>query len=174
MWLRLLTKVTNSLSQGGIADVIEFQKTHVNEQVRYLGVLGATEIVPGLSYDTIIPIRTRENNTRIDVAALDRVVDTIKKYHKEGSSVVVFCAAGVERSPLAVIYYLYKTNALPLREAYQFYRTRRAILSSIEQDIADIETAEGGRLYHASEKSHRRTSKSRNAQVHNPARKGAK
>jgi hypothetical protein len=166
--------VTNSLSQGSIADVIEFQKTHVNEQVRYLGVLGTAEIAPGLSYDAIIPIRTRENNTRIDIAALDRVVDAIKKYHKEGSSVVVFCAAGVERSPLAAIYYLYKTNVLPLQEAYRFYRSRRAILPSIEQDIADIETAEGRRLYHASKKPHRRAVKPRNTQVHNPAREGAR
>lgn len=166
----MLTKVTNSLFQGSIADAEEFKKTHPNEPFKFIGVLGANELTAETPYDTLIPIRTKDNNTRIDITALNQTIDAIKKYHKEGFSVVVFCAAGVERSPLTAIYYLYKTNVLPIREAYQFYRTKRAILATVEQDITDIELAEGGKQKYEREKPSRRVDRRRLEAVRKSAR----
>lgn len=59
-----------------------------------------------------------EVEERPDRANLDRVTERIAAARARGEPVLVFCGHGVRRSPLAVAWFLHRTQGLTLDEAY--------------------------------------------------------
>jgi protein-tyrosine phosphatase len=54
------------------------------------------------------------------IKSLDRVTAAMRVVRKIGSPVMVHCSAGIERSPLAVAWYLHKERRISFDEAYDF------------------------------------------------------
>ena len=69
-----------------------------------------------------------ETEIRADIEKLDEVVGMIETFLREGQRVLVYCGAGVDRSPLAVAWYLHKGRGMPLAAAYAFIRVKRPIV----------------------------------------------
>jgi len=57
--------------------------------------------------------------------ALNRVAEAIHKNMKAGKKVMVHCAAGQERSPLAVVWFLHTKRGMDLEAAYDMVRSKR-------------------------------------------------
>jgi len=80
--------------------------------------VATTIVIPYIDYDTF----------RIDMDALDFIVESIDYAMKQEKTVFVHCGAGIERSPLAVAYYLLRKKGMCLDEAYDFIKAKRPIV----------------------------------------------
>ena len=60
-----------------------------------------------------------------DVAALDRVAKGVAEARRAGSPVLIFCGRGAMRSPLAGMWYLHRSEGLPLDAAYERVHAQR-------------------------------------------------
>ncbi len=56
---------------------------------------------------------------------LDRLAEEIGRARATGRPVVVFCGHGIRRSPLAVAWYLHRSEGIPLAEAFARIRAVR-------------------------------------------------
>ena len=56
---------------------------------------------------------------------LDEALDFIDQALKDGGKIAVFCGAGMERSPLTVLAYLYKKCGLSIEEASYLVKSKR-------------------------------------------------
>lgn len=69
-------------------------------------------------------------NTKANKSVLDFIADEILQ-HRAKHPILIHCAAGVERSPLAVIYYLsrywFRSSKSP-REIFEFVKSKRPIV----------------------------------------------
>ena len=64
-----------------------------------------------------------------NVKVLDEFADFVDKFLSEGRKVLVHCAMGVERSPLAVVWYLHKKKGMSIPEAYAFVKSKRSVVA---------------------------------------------
>lgn len=64
---------------------------------------------------------------RAELSQLDAVAEVIES-QLASRVVVVHCGAGIERSPLAVVWFLYKKRGMTLDEAYTLVRSKRPIV----------------------------------------------
>jgi len=64
-----------------------------------------------------------------NVKVLDEFADFVDKLLSEGRKVLVHCAMGVERSPLAVVWYLHKKKGMSIPEAYAFVKSKRSVVA---------------------------------------------
>ena len=64
-----------------------------------------------------------------NVKVLDEFADFVDKLLSEGRKVLVHCAMGVERSPLAVVWYLHKKKGMSIPEAYAFVKSKRNVVA---------------------------------------------
>ena len=82
-----------------------------------------------LSYDVSgATPRVFANPRQLDAAAM--IIDSAlaKDERNAGPGILVHCAAGVERSPLTVVWYLMHYEGMTMDGAYEFVRTRRPIV----------------------------------------------
>jgi protein-tyrosine phosphatase len=69
-------------------------------------------------------------------SALDKCADKISELVKDRFNVLVHCGAGIERSPLAVAWYLVKTGQSDnLDAAYKFLSSKRPQIQDRQQWI---------------------------------------
>ena len=64
-----------------------------------------------------------------NIKVLDEFADFVDKLLSEGRKVLVHCAMGVERSPLAVVWYLHKKKGMSIPEAYAFVKSKRSVVA---------------------------------------------
>jgi len=64
-----------------------------------------------------------------NVRVLDEFADFVDKLLSEGKKVLVHCGMGVERSPLAVVWYLHKKKGMSVAEAYRYVMNRRSVVA---------------------------------------------
>ena len=64
-----------------------------------------------------------------NIKVLDEFADFVDKLLSEGRKVLVHCAMGVERSPLAVVWYLHKKKGMSIPEAYAFVKSKRNVVA---------------------------------------------
>lgn len=84
-----------------------------------------------------MPILKKLPNSDLDrtgaqasIEQLKAISNLIDKYAKDGHSVLVHCAGGVERSPLTLAYHLYWTYYFhTIEEAYDYIILKRPIVS---------------------------------------------
>lgn len=65
-----------------------------------------------------------DKNSQPDEKKLDAVSDLIDKLIRQGKTVLVHCGAGMERSPLAVAWYLHKAGGLSIGRAYDLVKEK--------------------------------------------------
>jgi len=77
--------------------------------------------------ELVIPIAKMSTHDWMlaSVSKLDKVAALIHKTLRAGKTIMVHCEAGMERSPLAVMWYLYRYRHMSLEEAYKFVKARR-------------------------------------------------
>lgn len=76
--------------------------------------------LPVLSCDKDSEMRAFSKN-------LDKIADTIDEALKEHENVLVFCGAGMERSPLALTWYIHKRKGVPLEDAFKVVQAKRKV-----------------------------------------------
>ena len=64
-----------------------------------------------------------------NIKVLDEFADFVDKLLSEGRKVLVHCAMGIERSPLAVVWYLHKKKGMSIPEAYAFVKSKRNVVA---------------------------------------------
>jgi len=64
-----------------------------------------------------------------NVRVLDEFADFVDKLLSEGKKVLVHCGMGVERSPLAVVWYLHKKKGMSIADAYRYVMNRRSVVA---------------------------------------------
>lgn len=132
------TEIVPGLWVGSLQDA-EFQQT---PQVRDAYRVCVTDREEFRQYDRCpkkmrvnVPILIYEKDDptfgrviRADPSALDRAATVIAKGMRAHGNVLVHCAAGLERSPLAVMWFLAKTTGMNLDDAYELVKkTRRSV-----------------------------------------------
>ena len=65
----------------------------------------------------------------LDKNNLDRIADIIDDALKSGKKVLVFCMAGIDRSPFAVVYYMMTKKNMMAHEAYNMIKQKRKIIN---------------------------------------------
>lgn len=65
---------------------------------------------------------------RANVAALEAVSNAIDMFLNSGERVLVHCAMGRDRSPLAVAWYIHRKHGISLSDAYAIVRSRRPMI----------------------------------------------
>lgn len=98
-------------------------------------VLNVLEAPPTTAFDAWIPIlrTTADDEVEADVEALDRVAETVVMARQEGRVVYLHCGQGMERSPLAAAWVLWKTGeASSFDAAYREVRTLHPITQNRE------------------------------------------
>ena len=64
-----------------------------------------------------------------NVKVLDDFADLVDKLLSEGEKVLVHCGMGVERSPLAVVWYLHRKKGMSIADAYRYVMNRRSVVA---------------------------------------------
>lgn len=88
------------------------------------------ELPSGIGGDNVVhlPVYDPPTGRAID-ENLDLAATYIHLWLTAGCKVLVFCAQGVERSPLTVAYYLSRVRGITLGEAYNIIRRARPIVA---------------------------------------------
>lgn len=79
---------------------------------------------------------------RNDISArrsqLDATARLIDSYLKEGESVLVHCAGGIDRAPLIVAWYLHRFQNMTLDEAYKIVKEKRPQINLHPDWVIDV------------------------------------
>lgn len=113
---------------GGWKDAVNFEGT------RFCVLDQEPDDLPRATH---VPIYD-EKTDRARPANLDRVANGITAARAEGELVIVFCGHGVRRSPLAVAWYLHRTEGISLEQAYDRIRAVRPQVESASDWIGDV------------------------------------
>jgi len=118
-----MDEVIQGLFIGSIVDV---QNKDIDIKIC---VLNENEVCPNGTIH--IPI-LKMKDTMIDYLSknnLDRIADIIDDALKSGKKVLVFCMAGIDRSPFAVVYYMMTKKNMMAHEAYNMIKQKRKLIN---------------------------------------------
>ena len=79
-------------------------------------------LVPILSSEHI---HLEDENAEVMMENIDLVSTIIQNHIMAGEKILVHCAGGMERSPLAVTWYLHKNAGVGLNDAFDFVKKKR-------------------------------------------------
>jgi len=74
-----------------------------------------------------IPVLTSSHH--VHDTQLNKIACIIDAILKQGKPLLVHCAAGIERSPLTICWYLHKYQNMTFDEAYAFIKNKRDIIA---------------------------------------------
>jgi hypothetical protein len=120
------SEVSPGIFVGGLQDAAGFVGTRfcvLDERPAELDDLPGTTHVP--VYDGASDSPVREN--------LDRLASLVKAAHDRKEPVLLFCGHGVRRSPLAVAWYLHRTQSISLDEAYARVAAERPGIQHVKE-----------------------------------------
>jgi len=116
----LYNKIIENLYVGSIHDAIQFRQDKMDAVI--LCVLeNRPDDEPFKAYH--IPIITESGHVHMD--QLDHIAFFLETLLDKETECLVHCAAGIERSPLAVAYYLKYSKGISIEEAYQIVKQGR-------------------------------------------------
>lgn len=107
-------EIINRLWVGNLDDVID-QDVYKREFERVINVLNLIE---------------PDDKGYVDADVLDALAVIINKALESGERVLVHCGAGIERSPLTIVYYLWKFKQYTLNQAYELIQEKRQIVQN--------------------------------------------
>jgi len=79
-------------------------------------------------YENMVHVRMTHGAWRVNMINLNIVCDAIEAAREMGRPVYVHCAAGIERSPLVVAWYLHTRYKKTLDEAYAMIQEKRSVV----------------------------------------------
>lgn len=117
----MYNKIINNLYVGDVQDSIQFEKTYPTTGV----ILCVLEERPPIEPETAfhVPIKTDSGHVHRD--QLDKVCTFIDAMLKTDRHVLVHCMAGIERSPLAIAYFLTRHFGMDIEQAYRLVKKGR-------------------------------------------------
>jgi len=107
-------EIIDGLWVGDLDDVIE-PEVYKKEFERVINVLNLIE---------------PNDDGYVDEKILNALADIINVALDSGERVLVHCGAGIERSPLTVVYYLWKYKQYTLMDAYKLIERKRPIVQN--------------------------------------------
>jgi len=122
-----MDEIINNLFVGDISDTIIFREYRDERQMKVY-IIDVTDYGSNPYANCNVPIFNMEDPEvsveTADIHQLDKIADLIEMKLIEGYKVLVHCGAGMERSPTAIIYYLYKYQNMTIDQAYGFVREK--------------------------------------------------
>ena len=116
----MYNKIIENLYVGSIHDAIQFRQDKMDAVI--LCVLeNRPDEEPFKAYH--IPIITESGHAHMD--QLNHIAFFLETLLDKGTEVMVNCAAGMERSPLAIAYYLSYSKGISIEEAYKIVKEKR-------------------------------------------------
>ena len=70
------------------------------------------------------------NGPRVNMNGMEKACEIIDKVLNDGKNILVHCAAGVERSPLTIVWWLHTRMGQSLDVAYDFVKSKRPIVEN--------------------------------------------
>lgn len=91
-------------------------------------IICVLEAIPDTEPQQALWIRVFPEPGKADRYNLNRAVDAIQWSLRERIPVLVHCGAGVERSPLVVVWFLHKRRGMTIEQAYELVKSKRPIV----------------------------------------------
>ena len=109
-----------------VGDYIDAHNTNGKVDV-LVNVLESRSPVTDVAGELHIPIAKegRDGSMHADIKQLNKVASIIDKNLKAHKMILLHCAAGSERSPLTIMWYLHVKKGVPLNVAYEIVKARR-------------------------------------------------
>jgi len=100
-----------------------------DERTKTMVLIGVSEQIPAVKNGHHLPflVPDEEGALRADIERLDEIATIIETALCADRKVLVLCGAGMERSPLAVTWYLHRYKRMTLDEAWYSVKNRRCI-----------------------------------------------
>lgn len=117
---RMYNQIIPNLFVGDIEDSILFNR-HKPEGVIFCVLEHRPPHEPMKAYH--IPIKTLSDHVHTE--QLDHIAFMLEGLLEKKCDVLVHCAAGIERSPLTVAYYISYSKGISIHEAYKIVRRNR-------------------------------------------------
>jgi rhodanese-related sulfurtransferase len=93
--------------------------------------IGASAIDAEYHYQCLFPEDDKFSHV-LSIKNLDKVADLIEKSLKNGKRVIVHCGASLERSPMAIAWFLHRKADMSFRDAYSLVKSKH-----LTRDITD-------------------------------------
>ena len=115
-----MDQILERLWVGDIDDALSIPKAWKNINVAFEHL----RMLPNATY---LPFMLPEGDLDLSINGflLDMVMDVIETSLSAGETVLVTCNMGQERSPLAVVWYLYRRKGMTIDEAYKLVKSKR-------------------------------------------------
>lgn len=115
----MFVEIIENVFLGDMTDALEFDKTISGSIIVVLEQRPSNEPHHSLH----IPILGPDGYAHSE--QLDKLANVIDSLSRRKKPVLVHCMAGIERSPLAIVWYLYRYYEMTLDDAYQHVITKR-------------------------------------------------
>ena len=105
-------------------------------------IINCTKDLPFLPINGVIKYRIPvDDNLQYEEmvamsAGLSQILPVIDTHYRNGRSILIHCAAGIQRSAIVVLSYLYAYRALSSSQAYSMIKRRRPIAFSPSMNFA--------------------------------------
>ena len=120
----MYNQILPNLFLGDLQDALDFDKAYPNGMI----IVVLEQRPPNEPFRSIhYPILS--SSSHVHSKQLDRLNKIIDSIISSNIPLLVHCAAGIERSPLVIVYYLVKTKGLTLEDAYTFVKKIRPQIS---------------------------------------------
>lgn len=117
----MFNKIIDHLYIGDLEDSLTFDKEYPITGVILCVLENRPESEPDNAFH--FPIKTPSNHVHTE--QLDKVYTFIDAMLKSDHHVLVHCAAGIERSPLAVAWFLSRHYGMTIEKAYEIVKKNR-------------------------------------------------
>ena len=88
-------------------------------------------LLPGTIWRPILDVDSADDSqNRASLEKLELASEAIEEGLKNGRRVLVHCGMGVDRSPLALAWFLHSKRGMEIDEAYQLIKSKRPIVVS--------------------------------------------
>lgn len=131
----LISRITDNLFLGDFADAKSVGINYPNVDIvvvtqESLFKFGEPTRAIWIPAFKLNPNSTKDEDDLIAIPSqLDKIADFLELQEKNGRKTFIHCAEGRERSPLAVIWFLFKKKNMTLERAYRYVKTRRPLIS---------------------------------------------
>jgi len=117
----MYNQIINNLYIGDVEDSITFDQKYPTTGV----VLCVLEERPPIEPDNAFHVPIKTDSGHVHTEQLDKVYTFIDAMLKTDHHVLVHCMAGIERSPLAVAYFLSRHYGMTIEKAYELVKKGR-------------------------------------------------